>query len=712
MLRRTARLCGLLLLNPVGALVTYHLERLAGLQVGSFEGGADAVEDGVVQPSWSAATPTLVAPEEDRTRLWATIAQLQHKPEPLADVTVSSAEPAIAVARVQHVGGLKPAAVGSIMNPFVADIVYECQRAGAAAIAVVYRFANAGLAPVELSLTKECGERRREGLCLSSSLLQKCDVVQDGSANWAMTGRSMLHEVPASQDHLKLFWMLRPTNGADDTVSQLIAPPRAVVMPLPNRARKGSLIEERQREFRRLATMESARQKAGWWGLSASDSIMGLQAVGQGGTNRSEPGSEILRVTFAGALRDGGVLPASTTQVMGAPPAIEVGLECTRRGVALVEVEVAPYPAYQPYRPVVMSFLKECGGTLSKNLDAATHTLSSNLVGAASPEVLDLVRDGMPLRKGAMFNVTNVEPEAYVYWRVRDPTLGPPSRSHLSCGGGHVVASLAEPFVTSAAPSSEDAPATLVGGLKMRFACQAAGEALCTLQFGWSLYQGPAVYFRKSCGGIRRDVDVWTGFAVAPIALLQGRAQTAWDVNPQVTLPAEEERATFTVSLDQQMAPGAEALELSPPQIRVFRPDVLEATIVGSLALGGQVSTTVASENGADLEVEMHCKKSGDTRIEVTLPLGSKGSTEGFSPLSFAFTKTCNVVSYWQQWWVVALLSFSALCFLSCTVMTAVVLHFQSKFKTDIKGVVGVGSSREMHHVVDDPDAEYGHPSV
>jgi len=172
--------------------------------------------------------------------------------------------------------------------------------------------------------------------------------------------------------------------------------------------------------------------------------------------------------------------------------------------------------------------------------------------------------------------------------------------------------------------------------------------------------------------------------AGAPAVLLQGKENRAWGVNPEVTLPADQDKTVFTVSLDRTLKPGEQILKVAPPQLRVFNPDVVEAVAVGELAGGGQVDGD--ADGGSDLEVQTKCKKSGTSRVEVTLPISS---FEPFKPLNFAFTKRCTVVSYYQQWWVVSLLTFGTLFSFSFLVMLACVYRFQGKLSDDL--------SHEMH---------------
>jgi len=346
-------------------------------------------------------------------------------------------------------------------------------------------------------------------------------------------------------------------------------------------------------------------------------------------------------------------------------------VECLRKGAALIEVEVAPYPAYQPYRPAVLSFVKQCGGVMREGFDVATHMLAPAFV------MPNLIKDGVATNKNAFAgDVGNVQSTFSFYWRVAHTSLGPPDATRISCDGGFVSSSLLKP-----ASPTRAAGGVLVGRQDVRFSCSRSGVSWCTLNFAWQLYEGPSLRVRKFCGGQRKDIDVFSDMAGAPAVLLQGQESRAWGINPEVTLPADQDKTTFTVSLDRALKPGEQILKVAPPTIKVYDPDVVEALAVGDLAGGGPVDGD--KDGGSDLGVQTKCKKTGSSRIEVTLPISS---FEPFKPLNFAFTKHCTVVAYYQQWWIVALITFGTLFSLSCLIMTVCVYRFQGKLSEELSG--------------------------
>lgn len=660
---------------------------LSSFQVGSFEGGADAVVAGNVQSAWSPTSPTLVAPEESRTRLWALLANMAAPEVPLEEVSVVSADPSVATASLQwRSGGPRDGeqlAIGSMLRPLVTDIVYECRRSGSAGFILAYRFADPQLAPIELSITKECTQNPRIGLCLGTSTEDPDNVVHNGRSRWG-TSTAIQRIIPAEQSRVDLYWMLRPST---DTTSQLLSPPLAHVTALatggvPNRVPRSADVRRWTRRLSARSAQEAKWHEQGAWGLLQEER----------GAGAAVHADEIVRVRFAGALQDGGTLPVeSSLPAHVSPPTLGIDLQCLRLGVALVQVEVAPFPAYQPYRPATVAFLKECGGVIRGGFEVATHPLAMMRINTDVSNKADVVRSG--LMEGQLQDVSNLKDTVEVYWRsFSSSPKGPPDSSTLTCSGGLLDAFVAPPLVTARSEESDD----LTGRMALHFRCKQAGTSACTLKFGWKLFQGPSLKFHKVCGGVRSDVDITSNMPSARLVLLQGKDQAGWGLNPQVTLPAEEDKTTFTVSLDRALQPGEQVLSVAPPQIHVFRPEVLKAEIVGDLAQGGEVDSSV--DGSADIDVMLQCVKSGSSRVEVTLPIGS---FEPFKPLSFAFTKKCTVIEYWQQWWFIAIVSFGGLFCLSATVMTVCVFNFQRKLSDQFKG-----GARELSGVEDEDDLQ------
>jgi len=286
--------------------------------------------------------------------------------------------------------------------------------------------------------------------------------------------------------------------------------------------------------------------------------------------------------------------------------------------------------------------------------------------------------------------VGNLQSTFSVYWRLADRSRGPPDAMRITCDGGIVSSSLLRPV-----EPTRGAGGILAGRQDVRFSCSRSGVSWCNLHFAWKLYEGPSLRIRKFCGGMRKDVDVFSDMAGAPAVLLQGQEDRAWGINPEVTLPADQDKTTFSISLDRSLKPGEKILKVSPPQIRVYNPDVVEAIAVGELAGGGEVDGN--KDGGSDLEVQTKCLKSGESRIEVTLPITS---FEPFKPLNFAFTKRCTVISYYQQWWIVALMTFGSLFAVSCLIMTVCVYRFQGKLSDDL-----ASGNHEMHGISEEPGA-------
>jgi len=351
-----------------------------------------------------------------------------------------------------------------------------------------------------------------------------------------------------------------------------------------------------------------------------------------------------------------------------------VEFECLRRGAALVQIEVRPFPAYQPYRPAVVSLIKECGGVVRQGFDVATRPFGVN--GEISPVSAMLVRNGVAVAH--MPDVINSMSVVQVYWALRTRSLGPPDAARLECTGGIVNSSLPQAVILGIGDG------LVSGRQEMHLPCAKAGAANCVLNLEWALYQGVAIPFRKICGGRREGVQVIADEVHDRSVLLQGtkpkraREDEGWDLNPLVSVSPEEDNTTFTISLARSLAPGEDALRLAPPQLSVFNPHVVRAYITGSLMRGG-----VVASRGAAVRVNFQCLRSGSSRVEVTLPVA--GSAK-FKPITFSFTKRCVVVHYWQQWWVTILLIFCLVFCCSCTFMLVIVMQHQAKLKQKVQG--------------------------
>lgn len=670
--------------NGVGQLEPLYVEpsTLGDLQIGSFQGGADVVTNGIVQGPWSQAAPRVVTPNERQTRLWAVVANVATSGVPLMSLSATSAQPDVAVARLRWTTDSTHSKImiGNVLKPLVVDVVYECHRSGSTAITMVYRFSDARVAPVEISFTKECGQRARAGLSLGTRGDRTDDVVRNGASLWSIA-TVLQRIIPPSQAYVDLFWALRASGGEDDTAAQSMAAPRVRVTPLSlhvNPAKELPIAESHrwQRRLQGLANRELSERRAGQWGLDDTQGVASNPASGK----TQEP--EVVRVHIIGALQDGGSLPA-VSQIPNnvSPPGFRLNVQCLRMGAALVEVEVSPAPAYQPYRPTIISFVKQCGGVLSQGFDVSSRMLTAKFV---EPDIL---RDGAPVdstNEGFGGEVNNLAGTFSAYWRLADGSHGPPDASTVACEGNVVSAAISH----SADPTPDQG--TLSGRQDVKLQCVRSGTSWCTLKFGWQLYEGPSIKFRKQCGGIRKDVQIFSDLANTPAVFLQGQTDSVWGSEPQVTMPSEDDKTIFTIALDKMLAPGEKVLKMEPPRIHIFRPDVVEAWTGGELVDGGEV---VKDSDGGDLEVQTKCKKTGTSRIEVTLPIKS---IEPFKPLSFTFNKHCNVTP-WHQMWMMALFPFlGLLCVAVC--VTTVCMHDADK-KFEMAGASRRGH-REMRDVV------------
>eukprot|EP00811_Abedinium_folium_P013772 NODE_22815_length_693_cov_3.213781.p1 GENE.NODE_22815_length_693_cov_3.213781~~NODE_22815_length_693_cov_3.213781.p1 ORF type:complete len:176 (-),score=39.41 NODE_22815_length_693_cov_3.213781:166-693(-) len=135
-----------------------------------------------------------------------------------------------------------------------------------------------------------------------------------------------------------------------------------------------------------------------------------------------------------------------------------------------------------------------------------------------------------------------------------------------------------------------------------------------------------------------------------------------WASNtPEATLPEDAEKATFTVSLANALAPGDEPLLLECPSINVSQPSILLARAAGELKIGGEVHDR---SNGSNLEVAMTCLRTGSSLVQITLPVAGSG----YTPLVFTFKKRCVTATRMQQIYIYVLFGVAALVIFACTV--------------------------------------------
>eukprot|EP00927_Polykrikos_kofoidii_P021809 TRINITY_DN20542_c0_g1_i1.p1 TRINITY_DN20542_c0_g1~~TRINITY_DN20542_c0_g1_i1.p1 ORF type:complete len:745 (-),score=105.62 TRINITY_DN20542_c0_g1_i1:52-2223(-) len=675
---------------------------LRAFQVGSFEGGADVVSAGRSLPGWTPRSPARIAATEPRTRLWALLTEVGVPAAPLQSVAAVSQTPDVATASASAFADGVSGSNGNdlevgdpLRRPLVVDIAYTCVRSGLADIMIEYRFASARSAPVVLSVQKECAALTRVGLDVGSSRLRRSDVVREGVSHWT-TATASRRLVPASTQRTELFLSLKPHASAYDSAWQVLAAPRVLTTPLVEGDADAGPVQQTtppRSGWRRQLLDRGLRlaqlRHAGLWGLPSDD----------GDAEHDSPAAD---VRLGGTLAAGGPLSAATGSLLQRrrqPPGLVVDFVCRGHGLSLVEIELAPYPAYQPFRPTVVSFVKQCGDILHNGFGLASYPLHAPWI--ATP---DLVSDeGVVV--GRLGTIDNTQRSTAVFWRSHWPNLGPPDATRLNCavrvgakafgGSGDVPinnrsvanVSLAGPVTVDA---SMDESGLLAGHQTVLSHCVQPGVVQCTLQFGWRLHGGPSISFTKVCGGIRSDVDVVSDLQTAKAVVLRGQEAPQWSANPAVVLPPEENRQTFTVMLDKALEPGKEALKVAPPTIRVLSPDVVNARLSGDLVLGGEVSSNVSAKS-MDIEVITECLETGSSRIEVTLPLGGG---EPFKPLTFAFLKRCYVVSYWQQWWISVLAIFLLIFLVSCTALLVGVIHLQRGYQAEEKKKGEFKSSR------------------
>jgi len=314
----------------------------------------------------------------------------------------------------------------------------------------------------------------------------------------------------------------------------------------------------------------------------------------------------------------------------------------------MVELELLPGPRYQPYRPVVLSFMKACGDVARPGFDITE-------VGDANIEIM---RDGQLLRTPSA--ISNQRMSVQFAWRSSSSEDGTAFAVRAACDSVAMVSVQDLHGEVEKALSVRDKSR---GAKQLLFQCRAPGTASCRVQFGWERSRSESLQFTKACGGVRNDVAVMSSISDAngahlPLLLQQGRMHS-----PEVvTLPADKDVATFNVSLLRSLLPGEQPLRLGHPDLRVSS-DVLSASIVAPhLLQTGHLQLAAASDHAA-LAVATRCLAVGLSTVDVTIPLGEHGAA--FEPLHLRVHKECMVPPVWQQEWAVSLAVFGSAFVLS-----------------------------------------------
>ncbi|CAK0874149.1 unnamed protein product [Prorocentrum cordatum] len=578
---------------------------------------------------------------------------------PLEDFVVVSADPSVAVAEafLEVNGGGSEAAVGAILPPLVADVVYTCRRAGAARLAAQFRFRDPRLAPVELSLVKRCAADARGGLSLGTAAELAPDVVRDGASMWAPT-TALQRIVPADTERLVLYWTFGhpgEQEAAQPHAAQALAAPSAAVTPLelqgePVRAGPAQVRRWSRRLLQRSA-QETHAQSLGSWGLP-QDGAASAQSV--------------LRVAFAGALASGGQQPLGSVPAGAAGTKIAVELECVEVGTALVEVQIAPLPLYQPHRPAVIAFVKQCGWTALDGVDVSTHPLED---GDALP---DIVSEGTVLKDLPELGPQNAT--ATVYWDSLRRGLGPPDATTVDCGDGPANASV-EVLEDSSGSS---------GHMRLHLTCRGEGRATCAMRFGWRLHRGPVVRFAKACSPPGRAASIESLMqrrlgaltperAVTPV-LCHGSAASLSSSAMEVPADAFKVICTFF--------PNA-SVGLSAAEVSVADPEVVHVVPTGSLAFGGEVDPHI----GGNIELDLSCLQSGSSNVQVVLQQLPASSAP---PVVFSFSKRCQVSRLQHlrnQPYLIALVVYGGLLLASVAMVIGLLANFRAvsgKISADI----------------------------
>jgi len=222
-------------------------------------------------------------------------------------------------------------------------------------------------------------------------------------------------------------------------------------------------------------------------------------------------------VEMSGDLTEGGLLEP------GGAPTLLLTFKCPHPGSWSVELEFEPFPAYQPYHPVPLSFVKVCGGAER----AGFH------VGAAAGGQ-ELIKDGVVT--GDHKTLDNVADSSAIYITY-DP-LSPMDVDQapeltLACAGPENE----EIVKLSVAPAPDH--------VAVDYECLMPGIALCSVVFKFQMWKAPEpLKWTKECGGMRRDILVTSTLEEFPTAFADGAVDPTW----QVRLPWDEDALQLAAS--------------------------------------------------------------------------------------------------------------------------------------------------------------------
>jgi hypothetical protein len=537
---------------------------LPSLKVGTFDGESNVVSAGLVTDDWKSAE-TLILGFQYKVHFY-----VEAEASDVADVVVNgvsvSTNETWQAATAEFSGAL----------PGKADIWLEfhCEQMGQATASVTLNLAEPFLSPT-WTFRKNCRGDEHPGLQVGT-FVGGSDVVQQGVTQWPDT-----HVVHYETFVLPLFVSLT----ADPTAKLL--PPEVFVTAVNS-------VEE----ARALAKHAKQAHEAGRWGrvLRKTPQPVSLTALVQVGSDaaRSEReedhGSDV--VSLQGQLAPGGMLMNN-----GSSPSFVIVFQCPRPGSFAVEIDLDLFPAYQPYRPVPISFVKVCGG-------AGKPGFNVGLTSGGS----ELIKDGVLV--GSHPDLDNVADQStlhiqYEALSIADVDQSP--RATVKCldVDGEAVVDL----------NVKATPETLT----FEYECLRPGTAVCELSFSLTMWQVPApLKWTKLCGGMRSDIVVLSNLESFPVAYANGAVHPDWGTGG-VTMPWDEYELdlVFNSSVPVHATAAVNSdldFEVSPSKA-LIGPDGTKFTVSTNCSgeLEGQypsmLRVTMAGYEAIEIPFQKACKK-------------------------------------------------------------------------------------------------------
>jgi hypothetical protein len=314
-----------------------------------------------------------------------------------------------------------------------------------------------------------------------------------------------------------------------------------------------------------------------------------------------------------GAIQQGGVLENNGTSAE-----LALRFRCPHPGSFAVEVALEIFPAYQPYHPVPIQFVKVCGGATRTGFHVGT-----------PEDGKSLVADGKQV--GAGPSVDNLTPSSVFmidYQPLGPHDLDQAPNVEISCKS--VLGEAIVDLDVKPAPNQ----------LSVEYACLQPGLALCELQFGFKMWQRPApVQWSKECFGPRRDLMVYTSLEEMPLVMENGVVDPAFNL----TLPWDDNSLDLYINASSDlMLSSVTAREAG--DWASFKSEIMTWSVTAS----GKPAKEpfLVSKAPILLQLTANCTGDGTRDVAVELDLGL------FDAQRIVFRKTCRLPRWYEDGWV------------------------------------------------------------